>query len=932
MSKIFVIYCFILYAIYASQSLSTNSYKVHENSKIINETGISFNVYKTENTPISTSNPEISKIAFSMDHIDKHVSHIYLKDYNEQRWEVPELCNDWKIEYFPDKFENSCFEYTIEPFTMKFKDHTGNEFIEFFTDSLQYSDKLIVFDVLLQTNRLFGLGERAAHFAMAPGTYTMWNHGAPNPFDDGIGGRNIYGSHPFYVSQTADKSQFFAVWFKNSNAQDAIISLTTDKRYRVTHKSVGGIIELFVFYPNKLELVLQKYHILVGRPYLPAFWSMGSHQCRWGYRSIWDIKRILRGYESYEIPLDAITIDIDYMIDYEIFTVDKKRYPGFKELVENMHSDDQQLVLILDPGIKILKGYHVYDDFVKKQALIKSVKHPPFAEGNVWPGATVFPDFFNVDAVELWKSGLKELWELVPFDGMMLDMLDIESFCNGECPIAGFTHNIEENKAEDPQCIFDKKNHPVDEFDNLPYHPGDINLEAGTMSVTGYHCAHNEYEDKNLKEFNTHNLFSYNETKITSDYHVELTGKRTFMLPRSTTPGSGHYSSHWQGDNFATWSHLRLSVAGLFSYQLFGTPHVGSDMCGFTGNGDAELCARWYQVGAFYTFTRNHNIRSVLPQEPWWFYENSEHDPHNMDGKMKISVIDTAKNTLRQKYSLLRLYYTNMISAHLKGGYVVGPIFFEFPKDDIAFKELENSLLIGKSVLVSFALHPGQKQINQYLPNQDFFELYTGKRVSKFDPKAGQKGTFIKLDAKFDKNHLHLMGGSIIPYQDTTQDSNLGNITRAKKLLENPLEIIVGLSSASNNIKAHGEIIIEDGITPKIQETKKYKHFVLEFSSGSGTDMLLFTNVGPQNNDLKLPNEIISKISVYGLDSRKTYKSAVLQYNDGRIITLNANFDKKLEKVIINMKNPEIKLGEINRIIFLETVELINEQKINTDL
>jgi len=61
-------------------------------------------------------------------------------------------------------------------------------------------------------------------------------------------------------------------------------------------------------------------------------------------------------------------IDIDHMQDYKDFTFDSVNFPieEMKNLVDYLHKNDKHLVLIVDPGIKVEKGYFAYDIGMEK--------------------------------------------------------------------------------------------------------------------------------------------------------------------------------------------------------------------------------------------------------------------------------------------------------------------------------------------------------------------------------------------------------------------------------------------------------------------------------------------------------------------------------------------------------------------------------------
>ncbi len=73
-------------------------------------------------------------------------------------------------------------------------------------------------------------------------------------------------------------------------------------------------------------------------------------------------------------------------------------------------------------------------------------------------------------------------------------------------------------------------------------------------------------------------IFELNNFGLNSNNRAihAVTGKRGFVVSRSTYVSSGRYGSHWLGDNRSEWTHLKWSLIGILEMNFFGIPFVCS--------------------------------------------------------------------------------------------------------------------------------------------------------------------------------------------------------------------------------------------------------------------------------------------------------------------------------------------------------------------
>lgn len=703
-------------------------------------------------------------------------------------------------------------------FSIKLTDQVSNNLmIDTTNRALVFTDKYIEIGMTLPSQVLFGLGQHNSKFLLSPGNWTMFNRDQPgSPIATGQGGQMLYGTHPFLMVKTKD-NKFQGILFYNSNAQQVFIEFSKTGSSVITYRTIGGILDIYTFSADSADSIIRKYNNLVGMPALPPFWSLGFHQCSWAYNSTQTLKDVVSNYTTNGYMFDAIWSDILYMDKYIDFTVDNVSFAGLKDFIGTLHATNLHFVPIVDAGISIesdSKGVNWYQTGKKSDIFIKTTKFPNMTDNGdliarVWPGFTAFVDFLNPKAGAFWSQGLDALYNLIPFDGLWLDMNEPSNFCNaddgsplGECYPTKFENN--ELKGSERELGKTLNASPVKPgaFDDIPFIPGKDVLWTKTISMDAYLYDPNTTNPSgNYVMYNIHNLYGTLETKATHDYLKSKSNKRQLIISRDSFVGHGQYGSIWTGDNDATWDDMRLSINQIINFNMFGMPFVGGDICGFGGNTTAQLCARWAQVGAFYPFMRNHYAIDSTPHE-FYIY----------DQKYQKGM----KEAIRQRYSLLRYYYTQLYKSSTFGDPTVRHPVYDWPGVPDMIND-QNSFLIGKAVRVIANFNSDDSApFTASLPQGRWLDLKTYQLLKI-------KNTVEKtaLYAGYDYVNVHIKGGSIVPIQDTSEAAGLKN---TYDLLENQIKLLIVPTDSGyaegNHLVARGETTDEN-----------YQYFTMTYSN-----------------------------------------------------------------------------------------------------
>ena len=249
--------------------------------------------------------------------------------------------------------------------------------------------------VMEDTDIVYGLGEANRGLNKRGYCYISDCTDEPNHTEDK---RSLYGAHNFII---VSGKKTFGLFFDYPSSITFDIGYTRMDTLKVSCGDAD--LNLFVIDGDSPYDIVKQFRKIIGRSYIPPRYAFGFGQSRWGYKTKDDFRHVVKGYRENNIPLDMVYMDIDYMQDFKDFTLNEENFPDFPEFVQEMKNQNIRLIPIIDAGVKVEKGYDVYEEGVKNRYFCRREDGSDFIAA-VWPGDTHFPDLLN-DEARAWFGG-----------------------------------------------------------------------------------------------------------------------------------------------------------------------------------------------------------------------------------------------------------------------------------------------------------------------------------------------------------------------------------------------------------------------------------------------------------------------------------------------------------------------------------------------
>lgn len=612
--------------------------------------------------------------------------------------------------------------------------------------------------------------------------------------------------------------------------------------------------------------------------------------------------------------------DIDYMDRRRVFTLDPDRYPLHKmrELVTHLHDHDQHYIVMVDPAVAY-QNYAPLNKGLEEDIFLKRSNGSVWL-GVVWPGVTVFPDWFSKNIESYWNGMFNSFFNKktgVDIDALWIDMNEPSNFpCNFPC--------------DDPYAAavgFPPPAPPVRSPPRkLPGWPCDFQPAGTDCKRSDAEVAHQARsaaaEMENPRAVDVLTRSSEVEPRANGD-QKGLPG-RDLLYPKYAIHNKAAYMDSWNSDKGGISNHtVNTNLKHQNGLTMYDTHNMYGSMMSIASH-EAMLSRRpglrpmiitrstFSGAGAkvghwlgdnFSTWDMYRNsIREMLAFTAIYGFNMVGSDVcgfagdtteelcsrwaalgafstffrnHNAEGQISqefyrwSSVAESARKAIAIRYRLLDYIYTAMYHASTDGSPSVQPMLYVYPNDKAA-RALELQYFYGPGLLVAPVTQQGATSVDVYLPDDLFFDWYTHK------PIRGGATTHTIKDVNATTIPLFIKAGVIIP-------TRIKATYTTTELRKQDFELIVPVDGAKGQAK--GELYLDDGVS--IDQKGKYSLINFEYNNGQLSIDGVFNYKGPAR---------ITKITFLGLGCKpkqgKTSHNIAGTTSQSRSVDVNLSLGK----------------------------------------
>ncbi|GFY62927.1 maltase-glucoamylase, intestinal [Trichonephila inaurata madagascariensis] len=652
--------------------------------------------------------------------------------------------------------------------------------------------------------------------------------------------------HPMYMCLENDGNAY-GVLLLNSNAMEVLLHPLP----AVTFRTVGGILDFYIFLGPSPEEVIQQYTEAVGRSSMPPYWSLGLQIGRSSYQSIEEIEKFLDEFKAKHIPVESLVLNEDVLV--KVLSASKD-FNKFSDLTHNLTNKNHKLVLQLEANIPkdlILNRDSVFNTAQINDVFISDKWGWNPIEGKFQGKTVLYPDFGHSESIIWWSEVLKKISSFIEFDGLWLINNEPTSSVDGS--VSG--------------CLSDNYNSP-------PYVPGALGDKIYHQTLCMDAVLH--WRADVMSHYDSHNLYAHSMAVTTEQALVSnFPSKRKLIITESTFVGTGQFAGHYFKNVQNNWEGLRSSVSSVLTLGIHGIILTGTSVCeDDLGNGERseELCLRWLQCAIFFPLLQLHNGAAD------YIFELG------LANKESFHVI---RNALSRRYELFPQLYTLLYLAHTKGSTVIRSLFHNFPKDNETYS-ITSQFMWGSSLLISPILEQNIKELSFYLPQGIWYDFYQG------DPIYSSGKWYTVTSGSFIDNKqpamMHIRAGHIITLQKPAETITISR--------QNPMSILVALDSS---LEANGLLYWDDGETKNSLVLGEY--LLVEYTA-KGNSLNVTGHFGKKVLKSSFYKSAIEQVRIMGLS--RPPKRVII---DKSYILSNKQYHWNYDTMVLDLKLILIPLG-----------------------